>query len=62
MTTEQKVIRTKSAVRVGEAARECQPTCEQSETGNLTLPNVKLFLGSSDTGAPYELTPENQEK
>src|SRR5690242_13480115 len=28
---------------------------------NLTLPNGKmLFLGSSGTGAPYELTPENQ--
>jgi len=30
---------------------------------NLTLPNGKmLFLGSSGTGAPYELTPENQKK
>jgi hypothetical protein len=28
---------------------------------NLTLPNGQmLFLGSSGTGAPYELTPENQ--
>ena len=28
---------------------------------NLTLPDGKtLFLGSSGTGAPYELTPENQ--
>ena len=30
---------------------------------NLTLPDGKmLFLGSSGTGAPYELTPENQKK
>ena len=30
---------------------------------NLTLPNGKmLFLGSSGTGAPNELTPENQKK
>jgi hypothetical protein len=30
---------------------------------NLTLPNGKmLFLGSSGTGAPHELTPENQKK
>jgi hypothetical protein len=30
---------------------------------SLTLPNGKtLFLGSSGTGAPYELTPENQKK
>jgi hypothetical protein len=30
---------------------------------NLTLPNGKtLFLGSSGTGAPYELTPDNQKK
>jgi hypothetical protein len=29
----------------------------------LTLPDGKmLFLGSSGTGAPYELTPENQKK
>ena len=28
---------------------------------NLTLPNgTMLFLGSSGTGAPYELTPDNQ--
>ncbi len=30
---------------------------------NLTLPNGKmLFLGSSGTGAPYELTPDDQKK
>ncbi len=30
---------------------------------NLTLPDGKmLFLGSSGTGAPYELTPDNQKK
>ncbi len=30
---------------------------------NLTLPNGQtLFLGSSGTGAPYELTPDNQKK
>ena len=30
---------------------------------NLTLANGKiLFLGSSGTGAPNELTPENQKK
>ena len=30
---------------------------------NLTLPNGKmLFLGSSGTGAPYELTPGDQKK
>jgi hypothetical protein len=30
---------------------------------NLTLPNGKmLFLGSSGTGAPYELTPDNQKQ
>ena len=30
---------------------------------NLTLPNGKmLFLGSSGTGAPNELMPENQKK
>ena len=31
--------------------------------GGLTLPNGKmLFLGSSGTGAPYELTPDNQKQ
>jgi hypothetical protein len=30
---------------------------------NLTLPDGKmLFLGSSGTGAPYELTPDDQKK